>query len=566
MCGIAGYVGNGDLQLLKRMCETMKHRGPDDEGFWVGDGVGLGHRRLSIIDLATGHQPMCNEDQTVWIAFNGEIYNYQELKGTLKRKGHTFETDSDTEVIIHAYEEYGSDCPQYLRGMFAFAIWNANTRELFCARDRLGIKPFFYCQVGNEFVFASELKALLEHPRINPTLNLSAFHEYMSFGFVPGPQTIYDTLWSLPPGGWVCVKDGKPEFGQYWHLEGVESECASFAEAKEQLLRLLSDSVRMTEDLGTKHHLLRSTSLSRNLLPTVAYHLDQPMSDAAAIPTYQMAELTRRHIKVVLTGEGADECFSGYQHMKYLRYLLTSIAGPVMRLAARGARLAFPGIARGKRSLDLMANGRTLPDMMDIVFGCFSLREKKALYGPAMLESLDDLEAKHKGVIESKLGRGSAYQQVVSFYLQTYLPDDLLVKTDRMTMAHGIEARVPYLDHELVQFALALPAAWKVKLWTDKYILRQVSRDRLPKAIWKRPKHGFYVPMEDWHRNRVGNAREEVRRLLARAGLINEKNWSNWMDRKRAPDGDQMQWRSLLFFEEWAAAFVDNIEWDAADL
>jgi len=563
---------------------------------------------------------MCNEDQTVWIAFNGEIYNYQELKGTLKRKGHTFETDSDTEVIIHAYEEYGSDCPQYLRGMFAFAIWNANTRELFCARDRLGIKPFFYCQVGNEFVFASELKALLEHPRINPTLNLSAFHEYMSFGFVPGPQTIYDTLWSLPPGGWVCVKDGKPEFGQYWHLEGVESECASFAEAKEQLLRLLSDSVRMrliadvpigaylsggldssllvslmcsitntnvntfsvgfdeeehdetgfsalvAEDLGTKHHLLRSTSLSRNLLPTVAYHLDQPMSDAAAIPTYQMAELTRRHIKVVLTGEGADECFSGYQHMKYLRYLLTSIAGPVMRLAARGARLAFPGIARGKRSLDLMANGRTLPDMMDIVFGCFSLREKKALYGPAMLESLDDLEAKHKGVIESKLGRGSAYQQVVSFYLQTYLPDDLLVKTDRMTMAHGIEARVPYLDHELVQFALALPAAWKVKLWTDKYILRQVSRDRLPKAIWKRPKHGFYVPMEDWHRNRVGNAREEVRRLLARAGLINEKNWSNWMDRKRAPDGDQMQWRSLLFFEEWAAAFVDNIEWDAADL
>lgn len=615
MCGIAGYVGQGTQEILEEMCNRIAHRGPDDDGYWIDDGVGLGHRRLSIIDLAGGHQPMTNEERTIWVVFNGEIYNYQELRQDLEQRGHQFSTNSDTEAIVHAYEEFGHECQHRFQGMFAFALWNTQERELFCARDRLGIKPFFWTQVDGQFLFASEIKALLAHPMVKPPINRNAFHEYLSFGFVPGPHTIFEGIQHLPPGSYLVHRNGHTVIREYWRPEATWDGFADFRQAKDQLLATLSESVEnrliadvpigaylsggvdssllvslMTElqtqevttlsvgfgegeydetpystlvsqELGTRHVPLSSDSSNLDILPSVAYLLDQPLNDAATLPTYEMARLTKEHVTVVLTGEGADECFSGYSHMKYLRYLLDPVLGGAVRTGGALLHLAAKAFGRRKRSLELIGDCDSTVDMVNTIFGRFSADEKRQLYGSAMLDDVEDFEVMHSDLLQRKLGDGTPYEQIVRFYLQTLLPDDLLVKTDRMTMAHGIEARVPYLDHRVVNLAFSLPPSHKVRGWTDKFILRQVAKERLPQQVWRRRKQGFGVPLEKWLDVGAAERRREAREKLANEGLIDEETWSAWLEGRHPNYRDNTQSRTLLFFEEWLAAYSDEIQW-----
>jgi len=570
MCGIAGFAETSTASdpygpeparaLIHRMCDVIRHRGPDDEGVWVGEGVALGMRRLSIIDLSTGHQPIHNEDRTVWIVFNGEIYNFRELRRELEAAGHAFYTSTDTEVIVHAYEEWGRAAIARLRGMFGLAIFDTRSNTLLVARDRIGIKPMYYARTNGRLYFGSELKSLLEAPDLPRDLDPDALDHYLSFLYTPRDGSIFKSVKKLPPGHTLTWCDGTLSIERYWQVPAAETYCGTEADAIRDLREVLAGAVRshlvsdvplgaflsggvdsslvvglmaetsgarvktfsigfdepafdelehartVAQHFGTDHHELVVKPDAVGILDRLVWHFDEPFADSSAIPTWYVSEMARRHVTVVLSGDGGDELFGGYdRYVPSPRVAAFDRYSPrALRRVAAMAAAGLPHGARGKnflRHVGRDAHGRYLDAIR-----FFGSDEKPALLSYDLQRRLDGADP------ETRLARHFERfahlpwpSQMMRFDAETYLPEDVLTKVDRMSMAHSIESRVPLLDNEVIQFASGLPASLKIKNGRRKHVLKEVAATLLPRDIIDRRKQGFGVPLGTWFR---GNLRE----------------------------------------------------------
>jgi asparagine synthase (glutamine-hydrolysing) len=570
MCGIAGFVERQDTPsplgldaseaLVHRMCDAIRHRGPDDEGVWVAEGVALGMRRLSIIDLSTGHQPIHNEDRTVWIVFNGEIYNYRELRAELEARGHRFYTHTDTETIVHAYEQWGPEAIARLRGMFGLAIWNTRDRSLLVARDRIGIKPMHYACAGDRLYFGSEVKSLLEAPDLPRDLDLDALDHYLSFLYTPRDQSIFAAVRKLPPGHLLTWKNGRLSIQQYWQISSEESYRGSEADAVRELRDVLKDAVRshMISDVplgaflsggvdsstvvglmadassarvktfsigfdvpefdelehartvaahfGTEHHELVVKPDAIGILDRLVWHFDEPFADSSAIPTWYVSEMARQHVTVVLSGDGGDELFGGYdRYLPQPRVVAFDRYSPrAIRRVAAIAASRLPHGARGKNFLRHVSRDDQGRYLDAIRF--FSADEKPDLLTRDVRRTLSVEDPETRLALHFERFAALPWpSQMMRFDAETYLPEDVLTKVDRMSMAHSIESRVPLLDNDVIEFSATLPAALKIKSGRRKHILKEVAATLLPAHILNRRKQGFGVPLGAWFR---GNLRE----------------------------------------------------------
>ncbi|MEK6288261.1 MAG: asparagine synthase (glutamine-hydrolyzing) [Acidobacteriota bacterium] len=639
MCGIVGIVdSNGraiDEAPLRDMCAALVHRGPDDEGYYVSCDpergssnsqrvacVGLGMRRLSIIDLSTGEQPIHNEDKTVWVVLNGEIYNYPELRAGLEKQGHTFYTHSDTETIVHAYEEYGDDVPKHLRGMFAFALWDANQQKLLLARDRVGKKPLLYSIIGRELVFASEFQAILRHPDVSRDVSEAAISHYLSFMCVPAPLTAFRNVHKLEPGHVLIWQDGEAEISRYWSLDFRNKIDISEQEAGERVVELLRDAVRVrlmsdvplgaflsggidssavvalmselsservktfsigfdeqefneigharrvAERFGTEHHEFVVRPNAVEVLPTLVRHYGEPYADSSAIPTYYLAKMTRQHVTVALNGDGGDECFAGYERYTAMRIaerynhlprlLREQVVEPAIA-AIPEAGSTRSRLGKARRFLDVM--GRPAGERYLRWTSAISEELKAELCTTAFLARTS--AAKAIGYVQPWF-EGNGNTDIVDRALMAdtshYLPNDLLVKVDIATMAVSLEARSPFLDHHLVEFAASLPARYKLRGLTTKYLLKNALKGLLPAENLTRRKMGFGVPIGRWFRGELKGFLPETilsERALGR-GYFNREVVSHLVeahvDGRR--DYAHQLW-TLLMLELWHREFID---------
>jgi asparagine synthase (glutamine-hydrolysing) len=563
MCGIAGFINTKDTRpraereaLLDEMCRVIRHRGPDEQGMMVDETAALGMRRLSIIDLKTGQQPIYDESGNLVIVFNGEIYNFRELKAELEKLGHRFKTNSDTETIVHAYEEFGAECLRHLRGMFAFAIWDKAKKELFIARDRVGKKPLYYAVTGDgEFVFGSEPKVLLAHGRVKREVDLAALDAYLSFGYVPDPLCIFKDVRKLEAGHYLVWRDGKVEIRGYWDFEYKEIRARKEEDYIEELRELIRDAVNVrlisevplgaflsggvdssavvgnmarlmdqpvktfsigfnedsfnelkyariaAEHFGTEHHEFIVTPDLCGVVDELVWHFDEPFADSSALPTYMVSKMARQFVTVVLSGDGGDELFAGYT-----RYVTDKKRAGLDRLprALRAGLLQpvsemLPHSAPGKNYLynaSLDAVDRYIDNISH-----FSPLRKKALYSDGLKQNLngtfqtgEQLFRRFAAGVET----GDPVDKLLYLDSKTYLPGDILTKVDRMTMAASLEARVPLLDHKLIEFVTKIPAGLKLKGLETKYIFKRAMQGLVPESILNRPKQGFGVPIGDW--------------------------------------------------------------------
>lgn len=628
MCGICGIVSlneeqpAGDEGLLRRMNGTLAHRGPDDTGYYLNRQVGIGVSRLRIIDLAGGDQPIGNEDQSVWIAFNGEIYNHLELRRRLEQKGHVFKTKSDTEAILHAYEAYGDDCVHHLNGMFGFAIWDEKRRRLLLARDRLGIKPVFYCTAADTFIFASELKAILAHPEAPGDIDLVALDHFLTLEYIPSPRTIFRDIYKLPPGHRLIVEGGQSRVEQYWDVP-VRPITADEATCVETLTELIGDAVKIrlmadvplgaflsggidsstvvafmseasavpvrtfsvgfgdptynelpyarlvADAFGTRHHEEFLEPDITDLVLRLAGHFDEPFGDFSIFPTYLVSQVARQFVTVVLSGDGGDELFAGYdtyvaQHLANRYY--DRLPGFVRRgVLPRLMELAPPqpgkkgAINKAKRFSD---GGALPPSLKHTRWMIFTQDGDKAhLYRPPLRAALNgDTAAELMAHYFKQAAQmeGLAQQQYVD--VKTYLADDILAKVDRMSMAVSLEARVPLLDHRIVEFALNLPPHLKLNGRETKVILRRAMAGRLPAEILAKPKEGFSIPLKHWLR---GTLRPLMTDLLApdtvrRRGYFAPECVARWVSEHLAQKANHSHrlW-ALMVFELWQRKIKD---------
>ena len=566
MCGICGKLNfekgaSVRPALIRAMTDTIRHRGPDDDGIHVASDVGLGFVRLSIIDLRSGHQPLSNENGTVWIVFNGEIYNYRELRSFLLSKGHVFKTQSDTEVIVHLYEEFGTECLQKLRGMFAFAIWDEKKKTLFLARDRVGIKPLYYALNKNSIVFASEIKAILADPAISRDLAPEVIDRFLTFLYVPGEETLLKGIRKLAPGHYLLVKDGTPEVRQYWDLQFEKpSTILSLADAERELSSLLAESVELhmiadvpvgvllsggvdstavlsfakektdkeissytvgfsdsgvaderpyaklaADTFGTQHHDMTITAADfAEFLPQYVWHMEEPVCEPPAVAMYYVSKLAKKYVKVLLSGEGGDEAFAGYSNYRNIFWLerLKRVMPALNGAASRGLGSAWSRSSRFAKYAPLM-NAR-FPDYYYSRTSSpyrYSGNAMSELYSADFERSIDrEYAAEPLQKLFSKVKDQAILDQMLYIDTKTWLPDDLLIKADKMTMANSLELRVPLLDHKVLEFAASLPTNYKLKGFSLKYILKRALSKRVPQAILKRKKAGFPVPYDSWMR------------------------------------------------------------------
>jgi asparagine synthase (glutamine-hydrolysing) len=631
VCGIAGFVDpqcrlarEEASALLDRMCRIISHRGPDDQGtMTTAAGAALGMRRLSIIDLAGGHQPISNEDGTVSIVFNGEIYNYRELYKELESRGHVFRTNSDTEVIVHAFEEFGANCVDRLRGMYAFAIWDAKDRRLFLARDRVGKKPLYYSLLPDgTLVFGSELKALLVHPSVRREINPLAVDAYLTCGYVPDPLTILRDVKKLEPGHHLTFVDGRVTVAKYWDFqykslpEGRPRAADDYLEelrtllAESVRLRLVSDvplgaflsggvdsstvvglmsremsrpvktfSIGFHEDsynelkyariaakhFGTEHHEFVVTPDLCAVVDDLAWYLDEPFADSSAIPTYMVSKMARDFVTVVLSGDGGDELFAGYTRYAIDRkragfaqlpkLVRKGVMGPVSHRLPHGAwgrnylhNVALDPIDRYVDSISI-----------------FTTLTKSHLYADGFQEAL-----RNNGTGNERFSLAGYAEQVTSgepldalLYIdsKTYLPGDILTKVDRMSMAVSLEARVPLLDHKLIEFVAKIPAGLKLKGLETKYIFKQAVRDLVPPGILDRPKQGFGVPVQEWINKQL---RERIRGTLTEPrtrerGFVRQEHVNLLLDEhERGRRDHSTQLWALFMLELWHRAVFEG--------
>ncbi len=545
MCGITGFVSKekNKKQIIKKMADRIAHRGPDDEGYYVDSHVALGHRRLSIIDLDSGKQPMFNEDEQLIVVFNGEIYNYIELRAELKKKKHTFATDSDTEVLLHGYEEWGKSLPKKLRGMFAFAIWDKRTETLFCARDNFGIKPFYYYQKEDTFLFASEIKSFLEHPKFEKVLNKELIGPYLSFSFTPTTETFFKGVYRLEPGCSLTLKKNKITIERYYQIEFKEKRM-DYQKTVETIRQTMKDSVEhhllsdvevgsflssgidssylvslakpdktytvgydipryseidyakdLTDKLGIKNISKKITKQEyMDIIPTIIYHMDEPFSDPAAIALYFVANIASKDVKVVLSGEGADEFFAGYNtyreevDMKFYN----KIPYPIRHLASMFFSL-LPEV-RGRNFI--VRRGIKLEDNYVGMNPIFSEKECKKVLSFKNTISNKDITKE----VFSKYQDHDNLIKMQAVDIHFWLVKDILQKADRMTMANSIEGRVPFIDKEVFKIASSLPEEYKVTKENTKVALREAAKKDIPNESYKKKKLGFPVPLREWIR------------------------------------------------------------------
>jgi asparagine synthase (glutamine-hydrolysing) len=624
VCGIAGIVRWDQRPVLEHeiraMCGAMVHRGPDDEGIYLGDGVAIGMRRLSIIDLSNGHQPVSNEDGSVWIVFNGEIYNYQALRRDLIARGHTFRTNSDTETIVHLYEEYGAACVEHLRGMFGFAIWDTRTREMLLARDRLGIKPLYYAERDGELLFASELKPILQIEGVDRSLNWQAVGHLFTYLATPGDQSIVDGVKKLEPARVAVARPGHPlRIQRYWDVAFEPNEKATEGELVEQLRAILNESVvlhqvsdvpvgaflsggidssaivammarpaagrlktfsigfaeagfdelqharTVAKQFGTDHYDLVLRPDAVQIVEDLTWYLDEPFGDTSAIPTYMVSKLAAEHVKVVLSGDGGDEIFAGYD--KYVvegrERAYDRLPGGVKRLAGAVGGLMPHGM-KGRRFLRHL--GLSGADRYLDAQALFHADEMPSLFQRGVFEQIGgpgklgpyETGARSAG---SELARPDDWLSDVQYRdLHHYLPLDILTKVDRMTMAHSLEARPPLLDHKLVEFAATIPARFRLNGGTTKYLFKQAMRGVLPDAIIDRQKHGFAVPIARWFRGELAGFARDV--LLSdtcrQRGILDTRFVERLLKlNARGRDLDLQLWTALSF-EMWCRRFLDG--------
>jgi len=570
MCGVCGLVhlknqGKPDLQVLRRMCGVITHRGPDDEGQIVLGQAGLGMRRLSIIDLKTGHQPLANEDESLWIVFNGEIYNFRELRGELVKLGHRFRTNSDTEVIVHGYESWGEDVCGRLNGIFAFALWDSKRNRLFLVRDHVGVKPMYYYLDSEKFVFGSEIKSILQCRDIRKTLDLDALNQYLTFEYVPSPASIFREVRKLEPGHWLSLQDGGIRTERYWKFVPAPENWTEAA-ASERLRELLRDSVRMqlVSDVplgaflsggidssivvslmaklvdrpvktfsigfqessynelkyaravagkyGTEHHEFMIRPQVLELTERLVRQLDEPFGDFSIFPTYLVSKMARDFVTVTLSGDGGDELFAGYDTYRAHRFdrrfyhrlpklvkrrLFDALADRLPPSAGKkGAVNSFKRFVQGTRLPKELSHARWM------VF--LTPEERRALFMPGALEGFT-CELPYGTILRySREAEGTDDVARTGYVdLKTYLADDILVKVDRMSMAASLEARVPYLDPRIVEFALSLPPDLKMKGFRTKVLLKKTFRDDLPEEVQNRDKQGFSIPIKNWIRGEL---------------------------------------------------------------
>jgi asparagine synthase (glutamine-hydrolysing) len=626
MCGICGKL-NFDRDkavpqgLIKAMADTIAHRGPDDEGYYVSGPLGLGFRRLSIIDLAAGHQPLANEDDTVWIVFNGEIYNYQELRVFLLSKGHVFKTRTDTEVIVHLYEEFGPACVEKLRGMFGFAIWDKRNETLLLARDRVGIKPIYYHLSPQSLIFGSEIKAILADPEVQPEVVPAMIDRFLTFYFVSGEETMLRGVRKLEPGCYMVVQNGQAKVTQYWDLK-FAARSRSLRDAENELLELLDEAVRMhmiadvpvgfllsggvdstamlgmavgktdwplssytlgftapgiaderpyarlaAERYGSEHHEMSMTAQDFvDFLPKFAWYMEEPCCEPQAIALYYVTRLAKDYVKVLISGEGGDEAFAGYPIYRNLVWLerFKRILGPVNGVLSST-------LCHLNESWQNHRVGKYAP-LLDLPFeshyysrttnpGAFFNSHTQELYAPGFLPSVDR-EFSTSVVKRYMANRGSNGLVNAMLYMdtKTSLPDDLLLKADKMTMANSVELRVPFLDHKFLEFAASLPENFKVRGFTTKYLAKRALQQRVPREILKRKKVGFPMPYESWMRNEM---KDWIRDLLLEPRAVARGYFNRGCIERLLRDDLQFQnypkeILSLVSLELWHRAFVDR--------
>lgn len=629
MCGICGVYNFGNKkpvnqQLLKGMSDVIKHRGPDDEGFYIEGEIGLAHRRLSIIDLASGHQPICNEDKTIWIVFNGEIYNYQHLRQILTSKGHIFQTNSDTEAIIHLYEEIGDDFVKDLRGMFAIALWDSKKKKLVLARDRLGKKPVYYLlDDKGRCIFGSEIKSILQYEDICKEINIEALDDYLSFLCVPGDKSIFKGIKKLLPGHiFVCTPE-KSWTQEYWDIEFKEDKPSKGVQYyKDNLFNLLKDAVScrlmsevplgaflsggidsscvvalmsslqtqpvITSSIGfkekvfdetrfaniiadkykTNHHLHIVEPQAVEILSKIVWHFDEPFADSSAVPTYYVSKTAKEHVTVALSGDGGDEVFAGYWSYNYDRIenFFRSLCPDFVRKKVIPLMLKFyPESSIFSKFIRVKGLLTAISYPLEKSFmrsrATFDYQMKEMLYSTETKTRLKDYNP--FSVVQPYFEKTNGWD-FLSFLqyldIKTYLPNDILVKVDRMSMAVSLEVRAPLLDHKLIEWTTFIPPDLKLKGWNSKYILKKAMGDMLPKEIQKRKKMGFGVPIGHWFKGELKKMTEEIlfSSKFEQRGYFNpdfiRKIWTQ--HQMGIKDYSSHLW-VLLMLELWHQQFID---------
>ena len=629
MCGIAGQVRSdgrpAEPALLARMCAALEHRGPDSRGIHAEGGAGIAIQRLAVIDLETGDQPVFNEDRSVSVVLNGEIYNYRELRARLEARGHRFATNGDTESIAHLYEEHGPELARELHGMFAFALWDSRRRRLVVSRDRIGKKPLFYSKRDGALSFASEIRALMQDPEISRDLDAGALDSYLSYEYVPAPMAAFAAVRKLRPGSTLVWEDGRVTIERYWRLGyadklaspdpsevherireliraavrrrmiadvplgvflsgGIDSSVvvAAMAEASSEPVKTFSIGFReerfselpnarlIADRFGTDHHELVVEPDAVSLIPRIVRHYGEPFADSSSVPSFQVSELTRREVTVALNGDGGDESFAGYE--RYVAGLRTErlarrLPGPMRAaIAAAGRRRRLRGdplrtVNRATRLARLL--GMAPPERYRLTMATLDDAGRDALYSedfkaligesPAPRVILDAWEA---------ASGGGVVDHMLEVDVNTYLPDDLLVKVDIASMAHSLEARSPLLDHELMEYAARIPCEMKLRGSEKKIVLRDALRGWIPDQILDGPKRGFALPMVgDWFRGELrGYITETLTdpRALGR-GYFEPREVHRLLDSHMSGEADHSHplW-TLLMFEVWQQQFVDD--------
>lgn len=617
--------GNGlvDRAQIDAMLRPIAHRGPDGQGVYLDGFVGLGHRRLAIIDVDGGPQPMTNEDETVWIVFNGEIYNFASLREDLLKRGHKFKSRSDTEVIIHLYEEYGVDCLKQLRGMFAFAIWDRRKRRLFVARDRVGIKPLYYCQNGRSLYFGSELKTIIADPAVSREVNLPALRQFFSFFYLPGEETLFRSIQKLAPGHYFLVENGKLTVNRYWDLAFTQERWGrTFDEVVEELYGLLGSTVRdhMIADVpvgvllsggvdssavlnfavqgtekkvkaftigfdgnqvvderpyarmaaqrfGAEHHELSISSEDFwNFLPAYAWHMEEPVCEPPAVALHYISELARKHVKVLLSGEGGDEAFAGYPNYPHMLRLerIRRTLGPLARPV--GATANFAGSLLGLERTQRYGNALGRP-LADHYFSRTSTptttfnRIAGQFFSPSFLDTTSNHgAADFMAKLLSPMEDSPLLDRLLYTDTKTWLPDDLLVKADKITMASSLELRVPLLDHKVLEFAASLRPEHKVQGRDTKRALKAAFAKVLPEEILTRKKAGFPVPYSRWLSGPLASrVRDVILSQKAKSrGYYDVRALERLVESHEKTHAHPKAIFSLLVVELWHHQFVDT--------
>ena len=628
MCGICGVVDyrsfSGQDAAVRRMCAKLRHRGPDDEGIYISQGVpavGLGHRRLSIIDLSSaGRQPISNEDGRIWLVLNGEIYNFQELKADLINRGHKFKSGTDTETVVHLYEEYGDDCVKYLRGMFAFALWDSVNDKLMLARDRVGKKPLLYYHSGNIFYFASEFVSLLESGHVEKKINFKMFDYYLSFGYIPAPFSIYEGVYKLLPGHVLILRNNEARVKPYWSLDYTNKLKISEEEAKRKTLNLLEEAVRVRlysdvplgaflsggidsstvvalmsklsskkvktfsigfEDndytelkyaaniarmYGTEHHELIVRPKALEVLPLLVGHYGEPYADSSAVPTYYVSRETKRFVTVALNGDGGDESFAGYERYQAMLLAENLNAAPLFaKNIIRGLSGLLPDSVDPKnkfRRIRRFFEGAFLPAYERYArwVSIFDDRQKKELYSDDFSKKISNGAGNLVEPFLNNCSRKNMLDCLLNADVHTYLPEDLLVKVDIASMANSLECRSPFLDHKLMEFAASLPAEYKLRGGIKKYLLKKAIKGLVPKENIYRRKMGFGVPIGRWF---SGELKNYVRDMLLSESSVKRGYFKPQVVRELVNDhiegrrdNSPMLW-SLLMLELWHKSFID---------